>query len=326
MTGKDFAVDRHTGTLEYLRTFIEVTVDVFRIHKRQFHRNRIQHRRQFVQLHVSARHHDLAIRTRRNALCRFAFAVFPNFVFHAEAGGIILGIAIDAFPLFLREIDSANREQNVLLLVNHLVCTREYTLQTGHPPFAALRFSFEHTHLITDLIIHRPHDVGRTGDIVSHIQKRIQQISLLCIMDRNLPDLRKQFRHIFLRGKLRFDRIQKLTQFFVFLRKRIERMSRNLFQFLCQGVLVLRCFSQCFLFAREGRRHFLFRVGDPLFLRCTVEQGGVQVTELLYFRQRHAFRHQPLLCLHDFRRFHFAEFSCEIGTHAFEVFPCADTL
>ncbi len=43
--------------------------------------------------------------------------------------------------------------------------------------------------LIPDLVVYRPHDVGRPGNVIFHFQKRVEKISLLCVVDGQIADL-----------------------------------------------------------------------------------------------------------------------------------------
>ena len=121
MAGKDFAVNCHAGAFEYLRSFIEETVDIARVDKTDLHRDRVQQSPQLLRRHVSARQNNLAAaRSRGNSSRRSRILRFtPDFPGHAKAYRIILRIPVNLLPFLFREIDRADREQNILLFINH---------------------------------------------------------------------------------------------------------------------------------------------------------------------------------------------------------------
>ena len=55
VTGEDLPAQCHTGTLEYLGTFVEVAIDIIDIYERDLQRNRIQHGGQLRQGQTAAR-------------------------------------------------------------------------------------------------------------------------------------------------------------------------------------------------------------------------------------------------------------------------------
>ena len=326
MAGEHFPVNGHAGTFEDLRSFIEKAVDIIRIHKGNFHRDRIQKRGQLFHGHVTAGHYDLAHRIEDCGNLP-ALRSLPAFLFHAEAQVVILLVVVDAVPFLLCEVHRADWEQDVLLLVDHFLGPGQHGVQPGAPFCAVIAFFCKRPKLIANLVVHRPHHIGGTGDAVFHLQQGIEHIALFGIMDRKLTNRRdKRFILALLKsGK----QIGKRVVFFC---QRVQRMPGYCLQFGGAGVLIRVVlfgegvsFRQLFmrLFTKEGGLYFLFRIGDFLLSGCAVEQGGVDVAEPLHFRKRCSLFHELLFRLHDLRCFDLTKLTDEVRSDILQVFTFA---
>ena len=187
MAGEHFAVQRHLRALKRLLplVLVEIAVDVVGIDKGDFHRNRIQQPLELIQLQVAARHHDFTDKGRAAALCLgridrnlYLLLLCRRLIFlsrlidlahDAEAVLIVLGIAVNLLPLILREIHGTNREENVGLLVNHLVRALHDSLCRRLPGVVLDLCLIKAPQLIADFIVHRPHHGGRTRHIIFYL-------------------------------------------------------------------------------------------------------------------------------------------------------------
>ena len=326
MAGEHFPVNGHAGALEDLRPFIEEAVDVIRIHKGNFHRDRIQKRGQLFHGHVTAGHYDLAHRIEDCGNLP-ALRSLPAFLFHAEAQVVILLVVVDAVPFLLCEVHRADWEQDVLLLVDHFLGPGQHGVQPGAPFCAVIAFFCKRPKLIANLVVHRPHHIGGTGDAVSHLQQGIEQIALFGIMDRKLTNRRDKS---FISALLKFcEQIGKRRVFFC---QRVQRMSGDPLH-LGGSCILIRVvlfgegvpFRQLLLrlFPQEGSLYFLFRIGDFFLGGSAVEQGGVDVTEPLHFRKRRSLFHEFLLRLHDFGCLYITKLTDEVRPDILQVFTFA---
>ena len=188
-------------------------------------------------------------------------------------------------------------------------------------------FLCKRTKFIANLVVHRPHHIGGTGDAVFHLQQGIEHIALFGIMDRKITNRRdKRFILALLKsGK----QIGKRVVFFC---QRVQRMPGYCLQFGGAGVLIrVVLFGEGVslrqllmrLFSQEGGFDFLFCIGYFLLGCRAMEQGGVDVAEPLHFRKRCSLFHELLFRLHDLRCLDVAKLTDEVRPYSLQFFAFA---
>ena len=107
---------------------------------------------------MSAGHDNFTL---NRCLCRGGclFCVGPAFLRDCEAVGIIFGVAVDAVPFLLTEVDGADREENILLLVDHFFGPLQNCSGAFVPGLIVLRFLCKSAQFVADLIVNGPHDI-----------------------------------------------------------------------------------------------------------------------------------------------------------------------
>ena len=116
---------------------------------------------------------------------RHLLSLLPCLWLHTEARRIVTAIAVYLLPFLISEVGGAEWEENVVLLIDHFCGTLQHGFCPCVPFLAAIILVDKPCHLVTYLIIHCPHDLGRSEDAVAHIQNRIEQVTLLGIVDGN---------------------------------------------------------------------------------------------------------------------------------------------
>ena len=175
MAGKYITIKCHARSLKHFRSLIKITVDIVRINKCDLKRNGIQHRFQLFDRHMTACQKDLPSCSCgfRHKLC--CFRSLPDTVGYAKAIRIIFRIPIDTEPFFFRKIERTVRKKDICLLIDHLLCSRKHRIQTLLPRFILfVGFLRQRSEFIPNLVIHRPHHIGWSADLVFHFQMRIK--------------------------------------------------------------------------------------------------------------------------------------------------------